>query len=41
LVISHKDRRGTGDSTEEEEVFSDNKAAKEKKAKDSEDSGLA
>jgi hypothetical protein len=32
---------GTGDSTEEEEVPSDNKAEEEKKAEDSEDSGLA
>jgi hypothetical protein len=41
LVISHKDHRGTGDSTEEEEVSSDNEAVEKKKAKDSEDSGLA
>jgi hypothetical protein len=41
LAISCKDRRGTGDSAEEEEVSSDNKAAEEKNAEDSEDSGLA
>jgi hypothetical protein len=41
LVISCKNRRGTGDSVEEKEVSSDNEAAEEKKAEDSEDSGLA
>jgi hypothetical protein len=41
LVISCKDRRGTGDSAEKEQVSSDNKVAEEKKAEDSEDSGLA
>jgi hypothetical protein len=41
LAISRKDHRGTGDSAEEEEVSSDNEAVEEKKAEDSEDSGLA
>jgi hypothetical protein len=41
LVISRQDCRETGDSAEEEEVSSDNEAVEEKKAKDSEDSGLA